>query len=72
MIYETYATSLRSGRVEFGFTFKVAEDCDDSLFDLALGEVDPLRSGQADANAEMNEGWAENEWAAKAIVENAP
>ena len=66
MIYETYTTSLRSGQIEFGFTFKESGDCDDSLFDLAIGALPVERS------LEMEAHWDRLEWAAKAICEAAP
>lgn len=65
MIYETYACPTDDG-IEYGFTFMQSKGDEDSLFDLVLGECSVHKQGEV-----IEKAWAENEWAAKAIVSAA-
>jgi hypothetical protein len=60
MIAQTYVC-FKDGAAEFGYTFKLAEDADDSEFDIPLGESD-------DANV-MDAAWEAFAPKAKRIAE---
>jgi hypothetical protein len=61
MIYETYMCAKSNGNTEYGFAFK-ADDSEDTLFDLVLGETTSTNEKFFSAEWEMHE------WAAKAVV----
>lgn len=65
MIYETYQCSLRSGNIEYGYTFKLDEDSEDCEFDLVLGHGNP---NDPFLSVAISTAFAQYEWAALAII----
>lgn len=66
MIYRTYTCSTDEGTIEYGFTFKIDEECEDCLFDMIIGSAFPHQAGEIQARLD------EHEWAAKAVVAASP
>jgi hypothetical protein len=60
MIHETFVTHKLNGSIEFGFTFKVSHDVDDTEFDIVVGVIaEPSKSSIEKLNTIIDAAWAD-------------